>query len=203
MNVKSTLLLALCFGLAFLTAGCKKTEPEPAAAASEFDWQIDQFADLKILRYQVPGFEALTPSQKELIYDLSEAALCGRDIFFDQNYRHNIKILRTLDAIVEGYKGDKSDPRWTEFMTFVKRVWFSNGIHHHYSTDKFMPGFDADYFAALVKGSEGAAFPLAQGQSVDDFLAFLRPILFDPAVDAKKVSQDSSKDLVVNSAVNF
>jgi len=203
MNIKSSLLLALCFGLAFLTAGCKKTEPEPAAAAPEFDWQIDQFADLKILRYQVPGFEALTPPQKELIYDLSEAALCGRDIFFDQNYRHNIKILRTLDAIVEGYKGDKNDPRWTEFMTFVKRVWFSNGIHHHYSTDKFLPGFDADYFAALVKGSEGVIFPLAQGQSVDDFLAFLRPILFDPAVDAKKVSQDSTKDLVVNSAVNF
>ena len=203
MNVKNTLLLALCFGLAFLAAGCKKTGPEPAAAAPEFGWQIDQFADLRILRYQVPGFEALTPSQKELVYDLSEAALCGRDIIFDQNYKHNIKILRTLDAIVEGYKGDRNNPRWTEFMTFVKRVWFSNGIHHHYSTDKILPGFDADYFAALVKGSEGVTFPLGEGQSVDDFLAFLRPILFDPAVAAKKVSQDSSKDLVVNSAVNF
>ena len=203
MNIKSSLLLALCFGLAFLTVGCKKTEPEPAAAVPEFDWQIDQFADLRILRYQVPGFEALTLSQKELVYYLSEAALCGRDIFFDQNYRHNIKILRTLDAIVEGYKGDKNDVRWTEFMTFVKRVWFSNGIHHHYSTDKIKPGFDAEYFAGLVKGSEGVTFPLAQGQSVDDLLAFLRPILLDPAVDAKKVSQDSSKDLVVNSAVNF
>ena len=203
MNVKNTLLLALCFGLAFLAAGCKKTGPAPAAAAPEFGWQIDQFADLRILRYQVPGFEALTPSQKELVYDLSEAALCGRDIIFDQNYKHNIKILRTLDAIVEGYKGDRNNPRWTEFMTFVKRVWFSNGIHHHYSTDKILPGFDADYFAALVKGSEGVTFPLGEGQSVDDFLAFLRPILFDPAVAAKKVSQDSSKDLVVNSAVNF
>jgi dipeptidyl-peptidase-3 len=203
MNVKSTILIALCFGLVFLAAGCKKTEPEPAAAAPEFGWQIDQFADLRILRYQVPGFEALTPSQKELVFYLSEAALCGRDIIFDQNYKHNIKILRTFDAIVEGYKGDKNDPRWNEFMTFVKRVWFSNGIHHHYSTDKILPGFDADYFAVLVKGSEGVTFPLAQGQSVDDFLAFLRPVLFDPAVAAKKVSQDSSKDLVVNSAVNF
>ncbi len=203
MNIKSSLLLALCFGLALLAAGCKKTEPEPAAAAPEFGWQIDQFADLRILRYQVPGFEALTPSQKELVYDLSEAALCGRDIIFDQNYKHNIKILRTLDSIVEGYKGDKNDPRWTAFMTFVKRVWFSNGIHHHYSADKILPGFDADYFAALVKGSEGVTFPLVQGQSVDDFLAFLRPILFDPAVAAKKISQDSTKDLVTNSAVNF
>ena len=206
MIMKRFLLTALVFAAVALVAACRKKEPAPEAAAPAapaFQWQVDQFADLKILRYQVPGFEALTPPQKELIYDLSEAALCGRDIFFDQNYRHNIKILRTLDAIVEGYKGDKNDPRWTEFMTFVKRVWFSNGIHHHYSTDKFLPGFDADYFAALVKGSEGVIFPLAQGQSVDDFLAFLRPILFDPAVDAKKVSQDSTKDLVVNSAVNF
>ncbi len=205
MNVKSSLLLALCFGLAVLAAGCKKKEPEPqpAAAAPEFQWQIDQFADLRILRYQVPGFEALTPAQKELVYYLSEAALCGRDIIFDENYKHNLKIRRTLDAIVQGYKGDRQDPRWNEFMTYVKRVWFSNGIHHHYSNDKFVPGFEADYFASLVKGSEGVSFPLAEGQSVDDFLAFLRPILFDPAVDAKKVSQDSTKDLVANSAVNF
>jgi len=203
MNVKSSLLLLLCCGLAFLASGCKKQTPEPAAAATEFNWQIDQFADLQILRYQVPGFEALTARQKELVYYLSEAALCGRDIIFDQNFKHNLKVLRTLDAIVQGYKGDREDPRWAAFMTYVKRVWFSNGIHHHYSNDKFVPGFDADYFAALVKGSEGAAFPLAEGQSVDDLVAFLRPILFDPAVAAKKVSQDSSRDLVVNSAVNF
>jgi len=205
MNFKSSLLLLLGFGLVFMAAGCKKKEPVPgpAAAAPEFQWQIDQFADLRILRYQVPGFEALTPSQKELVYYLGEAALCGRDIFFDQNYKHNLKIRRTLDAIVTGYKGDRNDPRWGEFMTYVKTVWFSYGIHHHHSTDKLIPGFDADYFAALVKGTEGAAFPLAEGESVDDLVAFLRPILFDPAVAPKKVSQDSTKDLVVNSAVNF
>ncbi|RPI97460.1 MAG: dihydrofolate reductase, partial [Candidatus Aminicenantes bacterium] len=205
MNIKSSLLLALCIGLVGLTAGCKKKAPEapPAAAAPEFQWQIDQFADLRILRYQVPGFEALAPAQKELVYYLSEAALCGRDIFFDQNYKHNLKVLRTLDAIVQGYKGDKNDPRWAEFMTYVKRVWFSSGIHHHYSTDKILPGFDAAYFADLVKGSEGVSFPLAEGQSADDLVAFLRPILFDPAVAPKKLSQDSTKDLVTNSAVNF
>jgi len=203
MKVKRPLIVTLCLGLIVVGAGCKKREPGSAAAAPEFRWQIDQFADLRILRYQVPGFEALSPAQKELIYYLSEAALCGRDIIFDQNYKHNLKIRRTLDAVVEGYKGDREDPRWAEFMTYVKRVWFSNGIHHHYSTDKIMPGFDADYFVALVKGSEGASFPLDEGQSVDDLLAFLRPILFDPAVDSKKVSQDSTRDLVVNSAVNF
>ena len=205
MNMKSSLLVLVCIGLAGLAAGCKKKEPEPqpAAAAAEFEWKVDQFADLQVLRYQVPGFEALTPAQKELVYYLSEAALCGRDIFFDQNYRHNLRIRRTLDAVVQGYKGDRTDPRWGEFTTYVKQVWFANGIHHHYSNDKFAPGFDADYFAALVKGSEGVTFPLAAGESVDDLVAFLRPILFDPAVDAKKVSQDSTKDLVTNSAVNF
>lgn len=208
MNVKTSLFLALCVGLVVLAAGCKKKEPAPgpaaaAPAAAEFQWQIDQFADLRILRYQVPGFEALPTAQKELVYYLSEAAICGRDIIFDENYKHNLTIRRTLDAIVQGYKGDRNDPRWAEFMTYVKRVWFSNGIHHHYSNDKFVPGFDADYFAALVKGSEGVSLPLAEGQTVDDLVAFLRPILFDPAVAAKKVSLDSTKDLVAGSAVNF
>jgi dipeptidyl-peptidase-3 len=207
MAMKSSFLLLLCVGLIGLASGCRKKGPEPpapaAAAAPEFPWKIDQFADLQILRYQVPGFEALTPAQKELVYDLSEAAVCGRDIFFDQNYKHNLRIRHTLDAIVTSYKGDRNDPRWAEFMTYVKRVWFSNGIHHHYSNDKIMPGFEAADFAALVKGSEGAAFPLAEGQSTDDLVAFLTPILFDPAVAPKKVSQDASKDLVASSAVNF
>src|SRR5512143_1947941 len=207
MTAKSSLLILVCFGLISLASGCKKKGGEPPApaaqAAPEFSWKIDQFADLQILRYQVPGFEALTPAQKELVYDLSQAALCGRDIFFDQNYKYNLRIRHTLDAVVAGYKGDRNEPRWGEFMTYVKRVWFSNGIHHHYSNDKIMPGFDAAYFATLVKGSEGAAFPLAPGQSVDDLIAFLTPILFDPAVAAKKVSQDTAKDLVTSSAVNF
>ena len=203
MNIKRFLFITMALALVILSPGCKKDKPEPAAAAREFDWQIDQFADLRILRYQVPGFDELTLPQKELVYYLGEAALCGRDIIFDQNYKHNLKVLRTLDAIVEGYKGDRNDPRWGVFMTYVKRVWFSLGIHHHYSTDKFAPGFDPDYFASLVKGSEGVTFPLGRGQSLDDFIAFLRPVLFDPAVAAKKVSQDSTKDLVTNSAVNF
>jgi len=207
MTMKSSLLLVLGLAVIGLAAGCKKKEPAPQAAAPaappEFQWKIDQFADLQILRYQVPGFEALAPAQKELIYYLSEAALCGRDIFFDENYKNNLKIRHTLDAVVGGYKGDRNDPRWGEFMTYVKRVWFSSGIHHHYSNDKIMPGFDAAYFAALVKGSEGAAFPLAAGQSVDDLIAVLTPVLFDPAVAPKKLSQDASRDLVTSSAVNF
>ncbi|MGD9347850.1 MAG: dihydrofolate reductase, partial [Candidatus Aminicenantes bacterium] len=110
---------------------------------------------------------------------------------------------RTLDAIVEGYKGDRTDPQWEQFMVYTKRVWFSNGIHHHYAADKFNPAFSQDYLETLVKESEGVEFPLAEGQTLDDLIAFLNPILFDPEVDAKKISQDSTKDLVVHSAVNF
>lgn len=201
MNIRKTILLALAFALAALPAGCRKADAP--TAAPEFAWQVDKFADLRILRYQVPGFEALTPAQKELVYYLSEAALWGRDIITDQNYKHNLTIRRTIDAIVEGYKGDRTDPQWQAFMTWAKRVWFSNGIHHHYSTDKFLPEFTPDYLAALVKGSEGAAFPLDEGRTLDDLVAFLQPVIFDPAVDAKKVSQDAAKDLVTHSAVNF
>lgn len=203
MDKKRLLILSLSFITILCVAGCKKSEPQSEAAAQEFKWQVDQFADLRILRYQVPGFEGLSSAQKELIYYLSEAALCGRDIIFAQNYRHNLKIRKTLDAIVEGYRGDRSDPRWEQFMIYTKRVWFSNGIHHHYSTDKFIPKFTPDYFNSLVKGSEGVEFPLNRGQTLDDLGAFLQPIIFDPAVDAKKVSQDSTKDLVTHSAVNF
>ncbi len=202
MTVKQLFALAFIALVLFPAVGCQKTELT-SEAAMDFTWQVDQFADLRILRYQVPGFESLPAAQKELIYYLSEAALCGRDIIFAQNYKHNLTIRKTLDAVVEGYKGERSDPRWDQFMVYTKRVWFSNGIHHHYSTDKFIPGFTPEYFASLIKESEGVEFPLDQDVSLDDLIVFLRPILFDPDVDAKKVSQDSSKDLVTNSAVNF
>jgi dipeptidyl-peptidase-3 len=203
MKTKHFLILGLLLFAVMFIGGCKNAEQQPEASVEDFQWQVDQFADLRILRYQVPEFEDLTAKQKELIYYLSEAALWGRDIIFDQNYKHNLKIRRTLDAIVEGYQGDRSGTEWEEFMVYTKRVWFSNGIHHHYSTDKFVPGFSADYFVSLVKGAEGVQLPLDDGQSVDELIAFLKPILFDPAVDAKKVSQDSTKDLVTQSAVNF
>jgi dipeptidyl-peptidase-3 len=193
----------MTFLIVILIGGCKKAEEPAEAAAQEFQWQIDKFADLKILRYQVPGFDELPLSQKKLIYYLSEAALCGRDIITDQNYKHNLTIRKTLDAIVEGYKGDRTDPQWEKFMVYTKRVWFSNGIHHHYSTDKFIPDFTANYFATLIKESEGVEYPLTEGQSPDDLIAFLQPVIFDPSVDAKKVSQDATQDLVTHSAVNF
>jgi dipeptidyl-peptidase-3 len=203
MKIKTSFILLMAFLMVIIIGGCKKAEESAETAAQESQWQIDRFADLRVIRYQAPGFEDLSLDQKKLIYYLSEAALCGRDIITDQNYKHNLTIRRTLDAIVEGYKGDRTDPQWEKFMVYTKRVWFSNGIHHHYSTDKFIPEFKADYFATLAKESEGVEFPLTEGQSLDDLIAFLQPIIFDPAVDAKKVSQDATKDLVTNSAVNF
>lgn len=197
--MKKFLAMVLLGIVACYTVGCRK----PAETRQAFKWEVDRFADIRILRYQVPGFEQLTPQQKELIYYLSEAALWGRDIIFDQNYKHNLKIRKTLDAIVEGYQGDRTTPEWEKFMVYVKRVWFSNGIHHHYSTDKIMPEISSEYFESLIRESQGVTFPLEEGQTLEDFIAFLKPIIFDPTVAPKKVSQDPTGDLVANSAVNF
>ncbi|MFO7867069.1 MAG: dihydrofolate reductase, partial [Candidatus Aminicenantes bacterium] len=200
--MKKTWVLLLLTAF-FVITGCQKPAERPVDAADDFQWEVDRFADLRILRYQVPGFNDLTPKQKELIYYLSEASLWGRDIVTDQNYKHNLTIRKTLDAVVEGYQGNRNTPEWREFMVYTKRVWFSNGIHHHYSTDKFIPGFSPEYFKSLIENSEGADFPVKDGQSLNEFIAFLEPVLFDPKVDAKKVSQDSTGDLVADSAVNF
>jgi len=134
---------------------------------------------------------------------LSEAARCGRDIMFDQNYKHNLKVRKTLEEIYKNYKGDRATENFQNFVVYLKRVWFSNGIHHHYSTDKFAPDFSHEYFAELMKRSEGANFPLNEGQTLDELIPELTSILFDPEVAAKRVSLDSSKDLIKSSACNF
>ncbi|MGE5362586.1 MAG: dipeptidyl-peptidase 3 family protein, partial [Bacteroidota bacterium] len=173
-----------------------------------FKYLSEQFADVKIIRYQIPGFENLTPKQKELVYYLYQAALSGRDILWDQNYKHNLKIRKTLEAIVENYNGDRKTPEFEKFMVYTKRVWFSNGIHHHYSTYKFTPEFSKEYFASLVKNSQSKknskfVLPLGENQNADGLVAELTPILFDPAVDARRVNQDSNTDLVKGSAANY
>ena len=198
------LIILLCIAVMILPViGCKKTATQPETTADTFDWQIDQFADLRILRYQVPGFDQLTAGQKELIYYLSEAALCGRDIIFEQNFKFNLTIRKTLDTIVSNYSGDRDTPEWKDFMIYVKQVWFANGIHHHYSTDKFTPAFSSEYFSSLVAAVDESRLPIEEGQTVGEFVDFLKPLLFDAGVAAKKISQDSSKDLITESAVNF
>lgn len=184
----------------FTSINCTKEEVEKP---DDFKYQTEQFADLGILRFKVEGFEELSPKQKEMLYYLYEAALAGRDIFWDQNYKNNLKVRRTLEAIVDSYPGDRNSDNFNNFMIYTKRVWFSAGIHHHYSSDKILPEFSREYFADLVKNSDSTKLPLAAGESVDQLVTNLSPIVFDPSVDGKKVNLDPDADLIKTSAVNF
>jgi dipeptidyl-peptidase-3 len=180
----------------------------PAASAAvapqaEFQYEADRFADIRVLRYRVDGFEDLSLQQKKLLYFLTQAGMSGRDIIYDQHYRHNLRIRRTLEEIVKHYDGNRTTPEWDAFMTYTKQIWFANGIHHHYSGDKFKPGFSADYLRTLAQGSAAATWPLDEGQTLDQLLAVLDPILFDPTVDAKKTNTAADIDKVQASAVNF
>ena len=198
--MKQLALLLIMIGL--ITASCnqeqKKTEPQ-----QEFKFLLEQFADLKIMRYQVPGFDELTLQQKELVYYLSQAALAGRDILFDQNYKYNLAIRRTLENIAENYKGNRESDEFKKFMVYTKRVWFSNGIHHHYSKDKFFPEITPAYFESLMRETTGGSFPLREGQDLESFIAEIVPVIFDPNIAPKAVSQEAGKDLLLNSACNF
>lgn len=195
-------LLAVLAGL-LLVSGCKNKDKNTLMEKDNFKYQTEQFADLAILRYQVPGFKELSLNQKKLAYYLYQAALSGRDIFYDQNYRHNLVIRRTLETIVNSYGGDRNSGDWQKFMVYAKRIWFSNGIHHHYSTKKILPEFSREYFYQLVKNSDSAMLPHADQKTADELLEFLTPIIFDPSVDAQKVNQDSDADIIRTSAVNF
>jgi dipeptidyl-peptidase-3 len=176
---------------------------KPEAPEQEFEWVVDNFADIEVLRYRVNDFDSLTVKQKELVYYLSQAALEGRDIFFDQNNRWNLAVRRTLEAIYENYKGDKTSADYEAFVTYLKRVWFSSGIHHHYSTDKFQPGFSEAFFAEQVNALPADKLPLQEGQSKADFLALISKVIFDPTVYAKGCNQAAGEDLIQTSAVNF
>ena len=167
-----------------------------------FKFLSEQFADLKIIRYQIPGFETLNPKQQELAYYLYQAALSGRDIIWDQNYKHNLLVRKTLEGIVSTYSGDKKTPEFEKFMEYTKRVWFSNGIHHHYSSQKILPEFTPEFFQNLLSHSSKEALPISAGQSVEDLGKFLSPILFDPNVDGKRVNKDPNADLLLTSAGN-
>lgn len=168
-----------------------------------FKYITEQFADLRIQRYQVPGFEELSLRQKLLTYYLYQASLSGRDMIYDQNYKHNLYIRRTLEAIVKTYNGDKSTPDYQKFMTYVKRVWFSNGIYHHYANKKILPEFSKEYFTELIGGADEYELPLQNMETPNDLIKKLTPILFDPRVDGMKVNQDPNVDMVKSSAVNF
>lgn len=200
-------LLLLSFG-AFVFA-CNSPEPkeekveEKPVEQHDFQYTADEFADLKVIRYQVPGFEELDIKKKELLYYLYEAALSGRDMMYDQNYRHNLRIRKTLEAIVKNEDLIEDKSQFEDLMVYTKRVWFSNGIHHHYSNQKFEPAFSADYFSNVLKAIPAEDLPLKEGETVEDLINLLNPVIFDPAIDAKKVNLDPQFDLIKSSAVNF
>ena len=168
-----------------------------------FDYVVDRFADLEILRYQVPGFESLTLKQKQLLYHLSEAALMGRDILFDQNCRYNLPIRRTLEAIYTSYKGDRQTPDFLALETYLKQVWFANGIHHHYAEDKFQPGFSAEFLKKAISQLDPALVPVRPGQSIEAFTEEICRVILDPTVLPKRTTQSGDQDLIQASANNY
>lgn len=172
-------------------------------SSKEFNYMVDKFADLEILRYQVPGFESLSLRQKQLLYHLSEAALMGRDILFDQNGRYNLAIRRTLEVIYTDYTGDRENPEFKALETYLKRVWFSSGIHHHYALDKFQPEFSAEFFMNCLHQVDASKLPLQKGENVDQLLAKLARVMFDPSVMPKRSVQSGDDDLILASSNNY
>ena len=182
--------------------GARAAAERPPLASAELPVEVERFADVRILRYRVPGFEALDRRTKELLYYLYEAALCGREIVYDQKYRYNLAVKRTLEQIVRHYPGDRDTADFRALTLYLKRVWFANGIHHHYAHDKLAPGFAPSAFAAFVRGTP-AEFPLREGQSLAELIDELTRVMFDPSVDAKLVSKSADSDVLAGSAVNF
>ena len=173
------------------------------SAKEKFNYNVDRFADIAVLRYQVPGFEDLSLRQKELVYYLNEAALQGRDILFDQNGKYNLAIRTTLEKIYTNFSGDKSSKDFKGLEKYLKLVWFANGIHHHYSMDKFTPEFSQSFFDAQVKKLGKHSLPLEKGQSVEEFLKIIDDVIFNPAVMSKRVNQADGVDLILTSANNL
>jgi len=169
----------------------EENTPQKNVSSDAFQYMTEQFADLKIIRYQVPGFDKLRAQQKELAYYLYQVSLSGRDIIYDQNYKHNLVVRKALENVAENYTGDKTSKDWEEFMSYTKRIWFSNGIHHHYSTAKLKPGCSRAFFDQVLSETK---------TELDSKIA---DILFDDITDMKRVNLDPEKDLIAGSANNF
>jgi len=188
MNIYKIMLFATVTGLFAISCqnGPKDVKQEP------FKYLADEFADIKVIRYQVPGWDSLTLMQKEYIYHLSEAAKSGRDIFWDQNFKYGLKIRKVLETILDNYQGDKNNEEYANFLVYAKRVFFSNGIHHHYAEDKIIPACSQEFFKNLM---------INTGQ--DSLTAEILPILYDPALYPQRKNITDKGDLLLGSAVNF
>lgn len=193
---KYFMLFALASTVLFSCTGNEAKKDKTAETVveendSNFVWNPEKFADIKILRYKINGWEKLSLQQKKLVYYLTQAGYSGRDMIWDQNYHHNLKIKRALENIVINFKGDTVSTDWKNFMIYTKKVWFANGLHHHYSMDKFMPDFSKEYFTKLM------------GETKTELAPEVVEVIFNPAVDNKKVSLDPKSDLLLASASNF
>lgn len=177
--------------------------PAAALAADGFEYNNERFADLQMLRYRVPGFEQLSLRQKTLVYCLSEAALCGRDILFDQNGAYNLRIRKMLETVYTDYRGDRDCADFKALEVYLKQVWFSNGIHHHYGCHKLMPQFSPEFLREALAGVDPGKLPLRKGQGVDGFCDEVFPVVFNPGVMPMRVNQKDGEDLVVTSAANY
>ena len=169
----------------------------------EFSYTVERFADIEVLRYRMHGFEALSLPQKLLIYHLSEAALAGRDIIFDQNCRYNLAIRRTLEAVCLHCPDNREDAEFKALTTYLKRVWFANGIHHHYGEEKFAPAFTPDFLAARLREINPTELPLGKEQSVEEFIQEIFPVIFNPGILPRRTVQTGEEDLIRASAVHF
>lgn len=188
----ATMLLTAC--------GTSKKEAVPT---DDFNYTVEQFADLQILRYKVKDFDKLTLKQKELVYYLSQAALEGRDILFDQNGKYNLIIRQMLETVYTDYQGDRTDSNFVNMEVYLKRVWFSNGIHHHYAADKFVPGFTPEFFKAALQSVDQKKLPLAEGETLDQLCEEVFPVIFNPEIMKKRVNQADGEDLILTSASNY
>lgn len=209
MKLSITRIIPICLIVTGMLSSCggdKKAETNEtkneSAAASSTEIMADRFKDIQVLRYDIPGFNELSVQQKQLAYYLYEAGLSGRDIFYDQKYKHNLCIRKTLETILSTYSGDKNSSEYEQFLTYAKRVFFADGIHHHYSNAKMIPECSPEYFSDLLAKSDQAKLPL-EGMNLSEFTAFLKPIIFDPNVDAKAVDLSANTDNVLSSAGNF
>lgn len=174
-----------------------------AAQTDDFKYSDERFADLQMLRYKVDGFDSLTLKQKTFIYYLTEAALYGRDILFDQNGKYNLRIRKMLETIYTDYKGDRNSDDFKALEVYLKRVWFSNGIHHHYGCEKFVPGFSEDFFRKAVASVDKSKLPLADGETVEQLCDTICPVIFNPDIMQKRVNQADGEDLILTSACNY
>ena len=191
MKLQKLLLVFITVSFSFASnAQITKATAVKTSENAPFDYVVDQFADIKVLRYQIPGWENLTLKEQKLVYYLTQAGTAGRDIMWDQHYKYNLKIRKALENIYQNYKGDKTSEDWKNFDVYIKRVWFSNGIHHHYSSDKIKPAFSKAYLASLMKATKTTLVP-----NITD-------VIFND-VDDKKVNLDESKGFVEGSAINF